>query len=176
LHWKREHSRGSQVPRISCFVLPMAGFMFSWKQLPWMRLQTAAPNKLAAPAFAGELCGTDYHNPSNRRSTGWRSGPPPVGATIDGSTSICSFVLQSDQGTVETIAGAGSKRLHSEQHRSAPAADSRIDLVVYSPKLERAVTVQVKTCLAAKAVWGKRENCNLIGGFPDIARPTWLAL
>jgi hypothetical protein len=74
LRWKREHSRGSQVPRISCFVLPMAGFMFSWTQLPWMRLQTAAPNKLAAPAFAGELCGTDYRNPSNRRSTGWRSG------------------------------------------------------------------------------------------------------
>ena len=33
--------------------------------------------------------------------------------------------------------------------------DTGIDLVVYSPKLEKAITVQVKTCLQPKAAGGK---------------------
>jgi hypothetical protein len=38
---------------------------------------------------------------------------------------------------------------------SAPmTTDAGIDLVVYSPKLEKAVTVQVKTCLQPKAAGG----------------------
>jgi hypothetical protein len=39
---------------------------------------------------------------------------------------------------------------------SAPmTTDDGIDLVVYSPKLERALTVQVKTCLRPKAAGGR---------------------
>jgi hypothetical protein len=39
---------------------------------------------------------------------------------------------------------------------SAPmTTDAGIDLVVYSPKLKKAVTVQVKTCLRPKPAGGK---------------------
>jgi len=42
---------------------------------------------------------------------------------------------------------------------SAPmTTDAGIDLVVYSPKLEKAVTVQVKTCLQPKAAGGKGRS------------------
>jgi hypothetical protein len=42
---------------------------------------------------------------------------------------------------------------------SAPmTTDAGIDLVVYSPKLEKAVTVQVKTCLQPKAAGGKGKS------------------
>jgi hypothetical protein len=42
---------------------------------------------------------------------------------------------------------------------SAPmTTDAGIDLVIYSPKLEKAVTVQVKTCLQPKAAGGKGKS------------------